>query len=103
VGELRIVQGGHLLLARTNPAKRNLVPVANTRLREQERESIPANVEEESEQHSCRSSRMSSQTCSRASNRSYQLETDSLGGNPVLRRLKDNEVLRPADTQSPSN
>jgi len=25
----------------------------------------------------------------------YQLETDSLGGNPVLRRLKDGEVLRP--------
>jgi hypothetical protein len=26
----------------------------------------------------------------------YQLETDSLGGNPVLRRLKDGEVIRPA-------
>lgn len=26
----------------------------------------------------------------------YQLETDSLGGNPILRRLKDGEVLRPA-------
>lgn len=26
----------------------------------------------------------------------YQLETDSLGGNPLLRRLKDDEVLRPA-------
>jgi hypothetical protein len=25
----------------------------------------------------------------------YQLETDSLGGNPVLRRLKDDEILRP--------
>jgi len=25
----------------------------------------------------------------------YQLETDSLGGNPVLRRLKDNEQIRP--------
>jgi hypothetical protein len=25
----------------------------------------------------------------------YQLETDSLGGNPVLRRLKDNEGIRP--------
>jgi hypothetical protein len=25
----------------------------------------------------------------------YQLETDSLGGNPVLRRLKDGEVIRP--------
>ncbi len=25
----------------------------------------------------------------------YQLETDSLGGNPVLRRLKDNEEIRP--------
>ena len=26
----------------------------------------------------------------------YQLETDSLGSEPVLRRLKDNEVIRPA-------
>ncbi len=26
----------------------------------------------------------------------YQLETDSLGANPVLRTLRDNEVLRPA-------
>ena len=25
----------------------------------------------------------------------YQLETDSLGGNPVLRRLKDDELIRP--------
>jgi hypothetical protein len=25
----------------------------------------------------------------------YQLETDSLGGNPVLRRMKDNDVIRP--------
>jgi hypothetical protein len=25
----------------------------------------------------------------------HQLETDSLGGNPVLRRLKDDEVIRP--------
>jgi hypothetical protein len=25
----------------------------------------------------------------------YQLETDSLGGNPVLRRQKDDEVIRP--------
>jgi hypothetical protein len=25
----------------------------------------------------------------------YQLETDSLGGNPVLRRLKDGEEVRP--------
>jgi hypothetical protein len=25
----------------------------------------------------------------------YQLETDSLGGDPILRRLKDNEVKRP--------
>ena len=25
----------------------------------------------------------------------YQLETDSLGGNPVLRRLKDDDVIRP--------
>jgi hypothetical protein len=26
----------------------------------------------------------------------YQLETDSLGSNPVLRRSKDDEILRPA-------
>lgn len=25
----------------------------------------------------------------------YLLETDSLGGNPILRRLKDNEEIRP--------
>ena len=25
----------------------------------------------------------------------YQLETDSLGGNPILRRLKDDDVVRP--------
>jgi hypothetical protein len=25
----------------------------------------------------------------------YQLETDSLGSNPILRRQKDNEVIRP--------
>ena len=25
----------------------------------------------------------------------YQLETDSLGGNPILRRLKGNEEIRP--------
>ena len=25
----------------------------------------------------------------------YELETDSLGGNPVLRRLKDDEEMRP--------
>ncbi len=25
----------------------------------------------------------------------YQLETDSLGGNPVLRQLKDDEEIRP--------
>jgi len=30
----------------------------------------------------------------------YQLETDSLGGNPVLRRLKDREVVRPADANA---
>jgi hypothetical protein len=28
----------------------------------------------------------------------YQLETDSLGGNPVLRRLKDNEEIRHRNT-----
>jgi hypothetical protein len=32
----------------------------------------------------------------------YQLETDSLGGSPVLRRLKDDEVLRPADVNASS-
>jgi hypothetical protein len=26
----------------------------------------------------------------------YQLETDSLGGDPALRRLKDDDVVRPA-------
>ena len=25
----------------------------------------------------------------------YELETDSLGSDPILRRLKDNEVIRP--------
>ena len=30
----------------------------------------------------------------------YQLETDSLGSNPALRGLKDNEVLRPADANA---
>jgi hypothetical protein len=30
----------------------------------------------------------------------YHLETDSLGNDPVLRRLKDNEVLRPADANA---
>ena len=30
----------------------------------------------------------------------YQLETNSLGGNPVLRHLKDNEILRPPDANA---
>jgi hypothetical protein len=30
----------------------------------------------------------------------YQLETDSLGANPVLRRLQDNEILLPADANA---
>jgi hypothetical protein len=30
----------------------------------------------------------------------YQLETDSLGGNPVLRRLKDIEVVRPSSANA---
>lgn len=30
----------------------------------------------------------------------YQLETDSLGGNLVLRRLKDDEAVRPADANA---
>jgi hypothetical protein len=32
--------------------------------------------------------------------RGYELETDSLGGDPILRRLKENEVLRPADANA---
>ena len=32
----------------------------------------------------------------------YQLETDSLGGNPVLRRLKDDEVIRPMSANARS-
>jgi hypothetical protein len=30
----------------------------------------------------------------------YRLETDSLGGNPVLRGVKDIEALRPADANA---
>lgn len=30
----------------------------------------------------------------------YELETDSLGGNPVLRSRKNSEVLRPADANA---
>lgn len=30
----------------------------------------------------------------------YLLETDSLGGNPVLRDVKDGEVVRPADANA---
>ena len=32
----------------------------------------------------------------------YQLETDSLGGNPVLRRPKDDDVLRPVSANASS-
>ena len=32
----------------------------------------------------------------------YQLETDSLGGNPVLRRLKDGDVIRPVSANASS-
>ena len=32
----------------------------------------------------------------------YQLETDSLGGNPVLRRVKDGEVIRPMSANASS-
>lgn len=32
----------------------------------------------------------------------YQLETDSLGRNPVLRRLKDDEVIRPTSANASS-
>lgn len=30
----------------------------------------------------------------------FQLETDSLGSNPVLRQLKNNELSRPADANA---
>jgi hypothetical protein len=30
----------------------------------------------------------------------FQVEADSLGGDPLLRRLKDDEVLRPADAKA---
>jgi hypothetical protein len=33
----------------------------------------------------------------------YQLETDSLGGNPILRRLKNNEVIRTPVRESEHN
>ena len=32
----------------------------------------------------------------------YQLETDSLGANPVLRRLKDGELIRPISANASS-
>jgi hypothetical protein len=32
--------------------------------------------------------------------RGYELETDSLGGNPVLRSVKDDTVMRPADANA---
>jgi hypothetical protein len=32
--------------------------------------------------------------------RGYELETDSLGGDPVLRGVKDDTVLRPADANA---
>lgn len=32
----------------------------------------------------------------------YQLETDSLGGNPVLRQLEDDEVIRPMSANASS-
>ena len=32
----------------------------------------------------------------------YQLETDCLGGNPVLRRLKDGELIRPISANASS-
>ena len=32
----------------------------------------------------------------------YQLETNSLGANPVLRRLKDGEVIRPLSANASS-
>jgi hypothetical protein len=31
------------------------------------------------------------------------LETDSLGGNPVLRRFEDDEVIRPASANRNTN
>jgi hypothetical protein len=30
----------------------------------------------------------------------YEVEADSLGGDPLLRRLKDDEVLRPTDANA---
>jgi hypothetical protein len=32
--------------------------------------------------------------------RGYELETDALGGNPVLRSVKDDTVMRPADANA---
>jgi hypothetical protein len=32
--------------------------------------------------------------------RGYELQTDSLGGNPLLRNVKDDTVLRPADANA---
>ena len=42
-----------------------------------------------------RLTRSPNKTCGRECKKGYQLETDSLGGDPILRRLKDNEVIRP--------
>jgi hypothetical protein len=33
----------------------------------------------------------------------YELETDSLGGNPILRRLKNDEVIRPLSANREHN
>ncbi len=48
----------------------------------------------------CRSSRLNEKNLPAHIEQGYQLETDSLGGNPGLRRLKDNEVLRPPDANA---
>jgi hypothetical protein len=40
----------------------------------------------------------SNKTCRSRKQNGYELETDSLGGNPVLRRLKNNEEIHPLST-----
>jgi len=44
---------------------------------------------------SCRNSQRLNETYFSHIQEGFQLETDSLGGDPILRRLKDNEVIRP--------
>jgi hypothetical protein len=44
---------------------------------------------------SCRNSRRPNKDLLSHTHEGYQLETDSLGGDPILRRLNYNEVIRP--------